>query len=85
MIAREVADITIAAEDLRELVYLKRLSDRLMKRIHANYRFVIGFNGMLILLGALGLMAPAASALLHNTSTLLLSTHSMTELMNGGE
>ena len=80
VIAREVADITIAAEDLRELVYLKTLSDRLMKRIHGNYRFVIGFNGMLILLGAMGLMAPAVSALLHNTSTLLLSMHSMTDL-----
>ena len=82
MIAREVADITISADDLRELVYLKQLSDRLMKRIHQNYRFVIGFNGALILLGALGILAPAASALLHNTSTLLLSLHSMTDLMD---
>lgn len=84
VIAREVADITIAAEDLRELVYLKTLSDRLMKRIHGNYRFVIGFNGILILLSALGLLAPAASALLHNTSTLLLSMHSMTDLVEMG-
>ncbi len=83
VIAREVADVTIAAENLEELVYLKRLSDRLMKRIHGNYRFVIGFNGGLILLGAMGLLAPAASALLHNTSTLLLSLHSMTALMDG--
>ena len=82
VIAREVADVTIAAEDLRELVYLKRLSDRLMKRIYRNYRFVIGFNGTLILLGALGLLAPAASALLHNTSTLLLSMNCMTNLMD---
>ena len=52
-----------------------------MRRIHSNYRFVIGFNGALILLGALGLLTPAVSALLHNTSTLLLSLHSMTELM----
>lgn len=81
MIAREIADITIAAEDLRELVYLKQLSNRLMKRIHNNYRFVIGFNGSLIFLGLLGLLSPAASALLHNTSTVLLSMHSMTELM----
>ena len=80
VIAREVADITIAAEDLMELVWLKQLSDRLMKRIHRNYRFVISFNGALILLGALGLLAPAASALLHNTSTLLLSMHCMTNL-----
>ena len=82
VIAREVADVTIAAEDLMELVWLKKLSDRLMKRIHGNYRFVIGFNGTLILLGALGLLAPAASALLHNTSTLLLSMYCMTELMD---
>ena len=81
MIAREIADITIAAEDLRELVYLKQLSNRLMKRIHNHYRFVIGFNGSLIFLGLLGLLSPAASALLHNTSTVLLSMHSMTELM----
>ena len=82
VIAREVADVTIAAEDLRELVWLRKLSERLMKRIHGNYRFVISFNGTLILLGALGLLAPAASALLHNTSTLLLSMHCMTELMD---
>ena len=81
VIAREIADVTIAADDLTELVYLKQLSDCLMRRIHSNYRFVIGFNGALILLGALGLLTPAVSALLHNTSTLLLSLHSMTELM----
>ena len=81
VIAREVADVTIAAEDLMELVYLKRLSDRLMQRIHRNYRFVLGFNGALILSGALGLLAPALSALLHNSSTLLLSLHAMTELL----
>ena len=75
VIAREIADVTIAAEDLTELVYLKQLSDRLMRRIHGNYRFVIGFNGVLILLGALGLLTPAVSALLHNTSTLLLGLH----------
>ena len=75
VIAREIADVTIAADDLTELVYLKQLSDRLMRRIHGNYRFVIGFNGVLILLGALGLLTPAVSALLHNTSTLLLGLH----------
>ncbi|MBQ9686573.1 MAG: heavy metal translocating P-type ATPase [Oscillospiraceae bacterium] len=80
-IAREVADITIAAEDLRELVYLKRLSDHLMRRIHRNYRFVMGFNGSLIALGALGILPPATSALLHNSSTLLLSMDCMTDLM----
>ena len=85
VIAREVADVTIAAEDLRELVYLKQLSDRLMARIHRNYRFVMGFNGALIALGALGVLPPALGALLHNGSTLLLSMHSLTDLMDEGE
>ncbi len=82
-IAREVSDITIAAEDLRELVYLKKLSDRLMKRINRNYRFVMLFNGLLIALGAFGVLPPAASAILHNSSTLLLSLNCMTELLGG--
>jgi P-type E1-E2 ATPase len=81
-IAREVADVVIAAEDLRELVYLKRLSDALMRRIRQNYHFVMGFNGALILLGALGVLPPAVSALLHNSSTMLLSMHSLTKLMD---
>ncbi len=80
-IAREVADITIAAEDLRELVLLRRLSKRLMQRIDRNYRFVMGFNGALIALGALGLLTPATSALLHNSSTLLLSMDCLTDLL----
>ena len=80
-IAREVADITIAAEDLRELVLLSRLSERLMRRIGRNYRFVMGFNGALIALGALGLLPPATSALLHNGSTLLLSMDCLTDLL----
>ena len=80
-IAREVSDIVIAAEDLRELVLIRKLSEKLMKRIDRNYRFVLGFNGMLILLGAFGILAPSASALLHNTSTLLLSLDCMTDLM----
>ena len=80
-IAREVSDIVITAEDLRELVLIRKLSDKLMKRIDRNYRFVLGFNGMLILLGAFGILAPSASALLHNTSTLLLSLDCMTDLM----
>ncbi|MBR2528090.1 MAG: hypothetical protein IKE58_06460 [Blautia sp.] len=80
VIAREVADVTIAAEDLSELVCLKRLSDALMQRINRNYRFVMGFNGTLILLGALGLLASSASALLHNVSTILLSMDCLTEL-----
>ena len=80
-IAREVADVVIAAEDLRELAWLKGLSDALMQRIRQNYHFVMGFNGGLILLGALGILPPALSALLHNSSTLLLSLHSLTDLM----
>ena len=80
-IAREVADITIAAEDLRELVVLRRLSQRLMGRIDRNYRFVMGFNGSLIALGAFGLLPPATSALLHNGSTLLLSMDCLTPLL----
>ena len=80
-IAREVADITIAAEDLRELVLLRRLSDKLMHRIDHNYRFVMGFNGALIALSALGVLPPAASALLHNGSTLLLSMNCLTDLL----
>ena len=82
VIAREVADVTIAAEDLEELAWLKHLSDALMARISRNYRFVMSFNGALILLGALGILPPATSALLHNTSTLLLSMDCMTDLVN---
>ena len=81
MIAREVADVTIAAEDLTELIFLRQLSDALMKRIRRNYRFVMGFNGSLIGLGAFGLIPPATSAMLHNGSTLLLSLNSMTKLL----
>ncbi len=80
-VAREVADITIAAEDLRELVLLRKLSEKLMGRIDRNYRFVMGFNGSLIALGALGLLSPAAAALLHNGSTLLLSMDCLTPLL----
>lgn len=80
-IAREVADVTIQAEDLGELVYLKKLSDALMERIRRNYRFILGFNGGLIGLGALGILPPATSALLHNGSTVLLSANSMTPVL----
>ena len=81
VIAREVSDVTVSADDLHELVYLKMLARRLMDRIQANYRFVMGFNSALIVLGALGILPPSVSALLHNSSTLLLSLHCMTELM----
>jgi P-type E1-E2 ATPase len=81
-VAREVADVTIAAEDLRELLLLRKLSQKLMERIDRNYRFVMGFNGSLIALGAFGLLSPAASALLHNGSTLLLSMECLTPLLS---
>ncbi len=81
-IAREVADITISADDLRELVTLKRLSSLLVQRVHGNYRFVISFNLALILLGISGVIPPSVSALLHNTSTLGISLKSMTDLMS---
>lgn len=79
-IAREIADITIAADSLWELVRLRQLAMALMARIHANYRFVIGFNGVLIALGMAGVLPPAASAMLHNLSTLGVSLHSMCAL-----
>lgn len=81
VIAREVADITIAAEDLEELVLLRRLSQRLMARIHGNYRFIMTFNGALMLLGALGVLSPSVAALLHNGSTVMKSLSSMTDLL----
>ena len=81
VIAREVADITVSG-DLDELVWLKRHSDALMRRISRNYRFVMGFNGGLIVLGALGLLPPTVSALLHNGSTLLLGLNCLTDLSN---
>jgi heavy metal translocating P-type ATPase len=80
-IAREIADITIAADDLYELVTLRKISAGLMARIRSNYRFVIGFNGGLIVLGALGILPPSTSALLHNLSTLGISLRSMTNLL----
>ena len=79
-IAREIADITIAADNLWELVELRRIAMALMARIHSNYRFVIGFNGTLIALGVAGVLPPATSATLHNLSTLGVSLRSMGRL-----
>ena len=79
-IAREIADITIAADSLWELVRLRELSMALLHRIQNNYRFVIGFNGALIGLGVAGVLPPASSAMLHNLSTLAVSLHSMSAL-----
>ena len=81
-IAREIADITISADNLEELVTLRRISMALMKRIQSNYRFVIGFNGSLIGLGTAGVLAPATSAMLHHLSTLGVSLRSMTNLLD---
>ena len=80
-IAREIADITIASEDLFELVTLRQLSEALMRRIHRNYRFIVGFNFSLIVLGVAGVLPPTTSALLHNMSTLGISLKSMTDLL----
>ena len=79
-IVREIADITIAADSLWELVELRRIAMALMARIHSNYRFVIGFNGALIALGVAGVLPPATSASLHNLSTLGVSLRSMSRL-----
>ena len=80
-IAQEIADITVSSEDLMALVTLRKLSCALMDRIHANYRFIIGFNCGLIGLGLAGILPPTTSALLHNTSTLAISMKSMTNLL----
>lgn len=82
-LAREIADITIAADSLWELVELRRIAMELMRRIHSNYRFVIGFNGTLIALGVAGVLPPASSAMLHNLSTLGVSLRSMSALPPG--
>ena len=80
-IAREIADVTIKAVSLEELVALKAIANSLQKRVHANYRFVLTFNSALIALGALGILQPASSAMLHNLSTIGISLKSMTNLL----
>ena len=80
-IAREIADVTVGAEDLYQVVMLRRLSELLMKRIHWNYRFIVGFNSALIALGVTGVLMPTTSAMLHNTSTLAISLKSMQNLL----
>lgn len=80
-IAREIADITIAADDLNEIVTLKKLSNELMKRIQKNYRTIVGINAGLIALGVGGIIQPTTSALLHNTSTLAISLRNMENLL----
>lgn len=80
-IAREIADVTIGADNLYEIVTLKALSNALVKRIHKNYRVIVGFNTSLILLGVGGILQPTTSALLHNTSTLVIGLKSMRPLL----
>ncbi|MCR4653880.1 MAG: heavy metal translocating P-type ATPase [Eubacterium sp.] len=80
-IARQIADITIGANDLQKIVMLRTLSDKLMQRIRMNYRVIVGFNSGLIVLGLLGVLSPSASALLHNASTIALGLNSTTKLL----
>ena len=80
-IAREIADVTIAADDLREIITLKKISNALMKRIDRNYKVIVGFNTALILFGVGGVLQPTMSALLHNTSTILISLKGMENLL----
>ena len=80
-IARQIADITVAADDLYALVSLRRLSSSLMRRIDRNYRFIIGFNFSLIVAGVAGIMTPQTTALLHNASTIGISLYDTTRLL----
>ena len=84
-IAREIADVTIGADNLYEVATLKELSNALMARIHKNYRMIVGINTGLIVLGVAGMIPPTTSALLHNTSTLWISTKSMKNLLDKEE
>lgn len=81
-IAQEIADITISAENLWEIVILRRLSEALMRRIQKNYRSIVGINATLILLGVTGILQPTTSALLHNMSTLTISLTNMKNLLD---
>ncbi len=83
-IAREIADVTISADDLYEIATLKRLSDAMVRRINKNYHMIVGINTGLILLGVAGVFQPTMSALLHNTSTILISLKSMENLLDAG-
>ena len=80
-IAREVADITISSDELESLLTLRRLSTALMDRIHFNYRAIVSFNLLLIILGIAGVLPPATSAMLHNGSTIAIGLRSMTNLL----
>lgn len=79
-VAREIADITVDGEDLEQIVTLIKISKKLMKKIHKNYREIVGINSALIILGVAGVLPPTTSALLHNTSTLAIGLNSMKDL-----
>ena len=81
-IAKEIADITVSSENLFEIVTLREISAALMERINSNYRFIVSFNTMLIILGVTGIIQPTTSALLHNMSTLGISLKIMTNLLD---
>lgn len=80
-IAREIADVTISADSLWQVVVLNKISRALMKRISSNYRFIVIFNGALIALGVAGILTPSSSALLHNGSTIISGLRSMTNVL----
>ncbi len=84
-IAREIADVTISADDLYEIAILKQLSDAMVRRINKNYRLIVGINTCLIVLGIAGIFQPTMSALFHNTSTILISLKSMNDLLDQEE
>jgi heavy metal translocating P-type ATPase len=81
-IARETADITLRSSDLTELANLRKLSEKLMKRINSNYKFIVGFNSALLISGLVGILTPSMSAFLHNASTMLICAKSMKPLMD---
>ena len=81
-IAREIADVTIASDSVESLVELRKISCELMQRIKSNYRFIVGFNSSLIVLGIAGILTPSSSALLHNGSTIMTGVKSTTKLLD---
>ena len=80
-LAREIADVTLSGENLYEIITLKKISDRLVKRIDKNYKTIVSFNTGLIILGVMGILQPTTSALLHNSSTITIGLNSMKDLI----
>lgn len=81
-LARELADVILLSSSLKELIELRRLSGKLFDRIHKNYNIIVGFNSLLLALGAFGFMTPATSSLLHNAGTFLMSASSTRKLLS---